>query len=177
MKQLIRVVSLVLKTLLRDNFWTEKRETASRVRGRIERVLHWAKASGFRSGDNPASWDNFRDLLGGRAEKEHFPALPYADLPAFMEQLRQHEGLGHRALELLVLTAARASEAINATWDEIDFAAKVWTIPASRMKSRKPHRIPLSRSAVDLLRSLPRINGFCSLERRAASIALLCSSI
>jgi integrase len=153
-------VALVLKALLKDGFWKEKRETARRVRGRIERVLHWAKASGLRSGDNPARWENLRDILGGKTQQEHHAALPYADLPAFMVKLRQRASVADRALEFIILTATRTSEATNARWDEIDVDAKVWTIPAERMKGRRPHRVPLSPAAIEILLVLPQVGGF-----------------
>jgi integrase len=153
-------VALVLKALLADNFWTEKRETASRVRGRIERVLHWAKARNLRGGDNPATWHNLRDILGGKRQKGHYAALPYALLPAFMDKLRARDGIAARAIEFTILTAARSSEALNATWSEISLQEKVWTIPPERMKSRKVHRVPLSEQAIALLEALPRAGGF-----------------
>jgi integrase len=150
--------ALVLKTLL--PIWETKHETASRVRGRIERVLSWAKTSGFRTGDNPAAWDNFKDILGGKREQVHHAALPYAELPAFMEELRARDGIAARALELIVLTATRRGEALGAKWSEIDFDAKVWTIPAERMKRRKLHRVPLTSQTLGLLRTLPRTGEF-----------------
>jgi integrase len=146
--------ALVLKTLL--PIWTVKHETASRVRGRIERVLAWAKTSGFRTGDNPASWDNFRDLLGGRQEQIHHAALPYAELPAFMAKLRERDGIGANAIEFIILTSARRGEALGATWSEIDFDTATWTIPAERMKGRRQHRVPLAPAAVELLNTLDR---------------------
>ena len=119
--------ALVMKAL--DPIWREKTETASRVRGRIESVLSWATVRGYRTGDNPARWKGHLDhLLPARAKVrkvEHHAALPYADLPAFLVELRTHEGISGRALEFVILTAARTGEAIGAEWDEFDPQARV----------------------------------------------------
>jgi integrase len=153
-------VALVLKALLTNDFWTEKRETASRVRGRIERILHWAKARNLRGGDNPATWHNLRDILGGKRQKEHYAVLPYAQLPAFMKKLRARDGIAARAIEFTILTAARSGEALNATWSEVNLQEKLWTIRPERMKSRKAHRVPLSEQVIALLEALPRTGDF-----------------
>jgi integrase len=146
--------------------WSTKTETASRVRGRIEDVLDWATVNGYRSGDNPAKWTGNLEHALPRPSKvrtvEHHAALPWADVGAFMAKLRQHQGTGPRALEFAILTAARSGEVRLATWDEIDLVHKLWTVPASRMKAGKKHRVPLSDAAVDLLKSLPRHAG-CNL--------------
>jgi integrase len=140
--------------------WKEKPETASRVRGRIEKVLGWASVRGFRSGDNPARWrGHLQELFAAKGKVrpvEHHAALSFTDVPAFMADLRSRNSLSARALEFTVLTAVRTGETIGATWDEIDFAAKVWTIPAARMKAGKAHRVPLSDRAAEILASVPR---------------------
>ena len=143
---------LVLKRI--EPIWTTKPETAGRVRGRIEAVLDWAKARGYRDGENPARWRGHLDKLLPNRRKvrsvRNHPALPYAELPAFMAELRSRQSVSARALEFAILTAARTSEVIGATWPEIDIAAKVWTIPAERMKAGKEHRVPLSERAVEI---------------------------
>lgn len=139
--------------------WTTKQETATRVRGRIERVLDAAKVRGFRSGENPAAWRGNLALLLPKPRngpKRHQPAMPYEELPSFMVRLRERDGLAARALEILIHTAARTSEVVQATWSEFDFEAAVWTIPASRMKAGKAHRVPLTARVVELLEALPR---------------------
>jgi integrase len=153
--------ALVLKVL--EPIWTETPETASRLRGRIERVLAWATVSGYRQGDNPARWvGHLREVLPSKNQLkaiEHHRALPYAEVPAFMAALRKQDGVTARALEFAVLNANRTGEVRYAVWDEIDFAAKVWTVPAARMKGRIEHRIPLSDRALEILRGLPREDG------------------
>jgi integrase len=148
--------ALVRKVL--DPIWTTKPETASRVRGRIESILDWAKASGYRTGENPARWrGHLDDLLPPRSKLcrvEHYSAMPYDDLSVFLIELRQKKGIDARALEFTILTAARVSEAVGARWSEI--SGDVWTIPAERMKGGKAHRVPLSRRAMELLEALPR---------------------
>ncbi|MFZ2336377.1 MAG: integrase arm-type DNA-binding domain-containing protein [Sideroxyarcus sp.] len=143
--------------------WHAKNETASRLRGRIESVLDWAKVSKYREGENPAAWQgNLKHALPapGKVQKvEHHAALPYVELGAFMAELRKREGMSARALEFAILTAARSGEVRGATWTEIDLQAKTWTIPASRMKAEKEHEVPLSDAAVKLLKALPRIVG------------------
>ncbi len=152
---------LVLKIL--EPIWVAKTETASRLRGRIQSVLDFATARGYRSGDNPARWrGHLKELLpapGRVARVEHHAALPWQEVGAFMAELRRQAGMGARALELAILTAARSGEVRGATWAEVDLSAAVWTISASRMKAGKEHRIPLSAEAVALLRTLPRIEG------------------
>ncbi len=138
-----------------------KPETAARVRGRIETVLIAATMRGLRSGGNPARWKgHLAELLPGRGEiatVKHHAALPYAELPAFFLRLRAADGLGARALELAILTAARTNEVLGATWTEVDMQAAVWTVPAARMKSGREHRVPLSSAVVTLLRKLATI--------------------
>lgn len=148
--------ALVMKCL--EPIWTAKTETASRVRGRIESVLAWATVRKFRTGDNPAAWRNHLDQLLPKRSKvqkvEHRAALPHADIPQFMTKLRLCQGLSARALELQILTATRPGEAVGAKWEEFDVPAAMWIIPAERMKAGKEHRVPLSQTAVGLLRSL-----------------------
>jgi len=149
-------VEAVLKVL--EPIWTTKTETATRVRQRIETVLDWAAARGYRSGMNPASLKgNLAQLLPRAAkirQRSHHPALPFGEINAFIAALRTHPGISAIALEFLILTAARTGEVINATWDEVDLKAKVWTIPASRMKAKREHRVPLCRRAVEILTQL-----------------------
>jgi len=138
--------------------WQRVPETASRTRGRLERVLDYAKARGWRSGENPARWRGHLALILPRAEKlrrGHHRALPYADIRNFMGRLQEAKGhLGPRALEFLVLTAARSGEVLGATWGEINLDSALWTIPKERMKAKRPHRVPLSQPALSLLRHL-----------------------
>jgi integrase len=145
--------SLVLKVL--EPIWTAKPETASRVRGRLESILDFAKVRGERDGENPARWRGHLDkLLPAHSkvrEVEHHAALPYAELPAFLASLREQEGIAALAMEFLILTAARTGEGIGALWAEIDLFDKTWTVPAARMKRRREHRVPLSARALAVL--------------------------
>lgn len=147
---------LVTKVL--EPLWTKKPETAARVRGRIEAILDWARAHGYRAGENPARWRGHLDkLLPARSrvqQVKHHAAMPFVELPGFMRALPARDGVAPRALEFLILTGARTGEVIGATWSEIDLDAKVWTIPAERMKSNREHRVPLSDRAVNLLQDL-----------------------
>ncbi|MFA6265955.1 MAG: integrase arm-type DNA-binding domain-containing protein [Pseudolabrys sp.] len=139
--------------------WTTRPETASRLRGRIEAVLAAATARGFRSGANPAQWrHHLATILPRRsnASRGHFAALPYADVAAFMEALRARDDISARALELVILTAARTSELRLAQWREFDLDAKLWIVPADRMKAGREHRVPLSTDAVAVLTGLQR---------------------
>jgi integrase len=147
----------VLKVL--TPIWQEKRETATRLRGRIERVLDFAKVKGWRQGDNPARWEGHlkATLPSGGRNKGNHAALAYADASAFMARLREQGGIAALALEFTILTAARTGETIGATWGEIDIETGVWTIPAGRMKVGKEHRVPLGTRAVAVLKSLPRL--------------------
>jgi integrase len=152
-------VGLVMKAI--EPIWTTKPETASRVRGRIESVLDWAKARGYRQGENPARWRGHLDhLLPARSKIRrvtHHPALPYAELPAFMAALRAQEGFAARALEFAILTAARTGEVIGARWDEINIAGRLWTVSAERMKAGKEHRLPLSDAALAIVEQMASI--------------------
>jgi integrase len=143
-------------------FWLSRSVTADRVRTRIKLILDWAKVRGYRTGDNPASGELIKQALPkptNVAPVRHHAALPYQQIPQFIQTLRQRAGVGPRALEFLILTAARAGEVLGATWDEVDEANKVWTISAERMKASKEHRVPLSDPALALLRGLPREHG------------------
>lgn len=142
--------------------WSTKTETASRLRGRVEKVLDWAQVAGHRSGDNPARWQsNLEAMLPKRgkiATGDNQPALSLADAPRWFAELQLREGVSARALEFLVLTAARSGEVRGAVWSEIDLITKIWTIPASRMKAGKEHRVTLTDEAVALLKRMPRLN-------------------
>ena len=147
---------LVLKVL--EPIWATKTETASRLRGRIEAVLNWAKAREMRTGENPAQWRGHLDhLLPARSKVRrvvHHPAMPYRDVPAFMARLRRREGITPRALDFTILTAARTSEALGARFIEFDLKARLWTVPAERMKAGKEHRVPLSARALAIVKEM-----------------------
>ena len=151
-------VGMVMKVL--DPIWRTKPETASRVRGRIEAILGWAAVRGYRSGDNPARWkghlENPLPKKGNVRRIEHHAALPYTEIADFMSVLRERAIISARALEFLILTAARSGEVLDAHWSEIDLEARLWTVPAARMKARHEHRVPLSEAAVSILSALPR---------------------
>jgi integrase len=146
----------VLKVL--EPIWAEKHETATRIRERLEIVLDWARARGLQEGENPARWRGHLDTLLAQPavvkKVRHHPALPYVEIGAFMADLRKQEGLAARALELVIYTATRTSETLNAEWREFDLDRGIWTIPAERIKAGKEHRIPLSPPALTLLRAL-----------------------
>jgi len=155
--------ALVLRVL--QPIWQTKNETASRLRGRIEKILDWAKVQGYRTGDNPAAWKGHLEALlpaPGKVQKiEHHPALPWLQIAAFMRDLRAMPGSAALATELIILTACRTSEALNATWAEFDLEAALWTIPAERMKSAKEHFVPLSAAALSVLKQAKgESNGF-----------------
>jgi integrase len=136
--------------------WNEKRETARRVRGRIERVLDAAKATGLRTGENPARWrGHLKSLLPDQKKPvKHHAALPFADVPSFIARLRKRDALSARALEFLILTCTRSSEGRGALWTEIDMVARLWILPPERMKESKEHRVPLSDAAMAILEPL-----------------------
>jgi integrase len=140
--------------------WTAKAETASRVRGRIEKVLDAAKAKGFRDGENPARWRGHLDHLLPRPSKltrGHHAAMPYENVAAFLVELRKRQSGAALALELCILTAARSGEILGMPWSEIDLEAKIWTVPATRMKAGREHRVPLSSRTVAILRQLKQV--------------------
>jgi integrase len=145
--------AMVMKVI--EPLWSTKTETAGRVRARIETVLDWAKARGYRIGENPARWRGHLDQLLPKKSKvrkvRHHPALPHDELGAFMQDLRTRAGAAAAALEFLILTVGRTNEVIGARWPEIDAKGKVWTVPAERMKADREHRVPLSAPALALL--------------------------
>ncbi len=135
--------------------WSDKPETASRVRQRIEAVIDYATALGIRSGDNPARWRGHLDHLLPKPTKvravKHHPALPHAEISAFMSELSARTGVASRALGFTILTAARSGETRGMTWGEVNMENCIWSIPGSRMKAGKDHRVPLSADAIALL--------------------------
>ncbi len=149
-------VGLVMRVL--EPIWMKKAETASRVRGRIEAILDWAKVRGYRTGENPATWKgNLDHLLPARSKVrrvKHHAALPYAEVGDFIKELREQQGTAARAFEFTILTAVRTGETLGATWAEVDLESKTWTIPAERMKADKVHRVPLSERAVNILKAV-----------------------
>jgi integrase len=154
-----------------EPLWTTKTETASRLRGRLESILDWATARNYRTGENPARWRGHLDkLLPARAKVapvNHHDALPYAELPAFMAQLRGQAGVAAQCLELTILTAARTGEAIGARWSEIDLDARTWKVPAERTKGGKEHTVPLSDRALEVLAAVPRSGDYVFENGRA----------
>lgn len=166
-----------------EPIWSAKPETASRVRGRIESVLDWATARGYRQGENPARWRGHIDKLLPRRSKvatvKHHAALPYTEIATFMTKLRAQTSISAKALEFVILTVARTSEAIGATWGEINFRDAEWVVPAKRMKAKKEHRVPLSDAAMDILKTMASVrqNDFIfpgtKPQRPLSSMALL----
>ena len=146
--------------------WLIKLETASRLRGRIEKVLDFAISREYRSAPNPAKWQNNLASVLASPEKAktvtHFAALPWKEIGDFMVDLRTQKGVAARALEFAILTAARSGEVRGATWAEIDLQSKTWTVPGSKMKAGVEHRVPLANAVVELLRQMPRIES-CDL--------------
>ena len=142
---------LVLKVL--QPIWNEKNDTARKLRGRMERVLDYAKSMGYRTGENPAAMKgNLEFSLAKKPQKVvHQPSLHWKELSVFIVELRSKDVISRLALEFLILTATRTSEVINAQWDEIDLKEKIWIIPANRMKAAKEHAVPLSDSAIKVL--------------------------
>jgi integrase len=149
---------LILRVL--EPLWTEKTSTAARIRTRLESILDWATVRGYRTGENPARWKgNLEHLLAKKSKIvhiEHYPALPYTDIGAFMTELRARPGLPAKAAEFVILTAVRAGEVTGATWSEIDLKSRVWVIPSERMKAGREHRVPLSDAALAILEAVPR---------------------
>lgn len=163
--------------------WRRTPETASRLRGRIERVMDAARAKGLRIGENPARWRGHLDVLlpkNKRLARGHHAAMPVAGLAAFMARLRERPAVAARALEFTILTAARTGEALNARWSEIDLEAAVWVVPAERMKARVEHRVPLSPAAVAVLRQVRPLLGAAKdgwvfpNHRRTAPLSQMC---
>ncbi|MCP5361450.1 MAG: tyrosine-type recombinase/integrase [Hyphomicrobiales bacterium] len=168
-------VGLVLKVL--EPIWKTKTETADRLRGRIEAILDWASSREYRTGDNPARWrGKLQNLLPARSkiqQVKHHPALPYDDISEFVAALELQEGLAAEALKMVILTATRTSETINAKWDEFDLKNKLWVIPANRIKTGKEHRVPLSESVLKILKELheKRINDHVFPSRNGKSLS------
>jgi len=151
----------VLKIL--SPIWTTKTETAKRVQGRVENILDFAAARKWRDPLNPARWRGHLDKLLPRPTRvkkvTHHPAMPYQEVPAFMLELGGMDSVSALALRFLILTACRTGEVLGAQWSEIDLEAAIWTVPASRMKAKREHRVPLSGAALTVLEALPRIVG------------------
>jgi integrase len=152
----------VLRVL--EPIWATKNETASKLRQRVQAVLDWATVRGHRIGENPARWrGHLENVLPPPAQVQrtvHHPAMKFEDLPGFMPELRARHGIAPRALELMILTATRTNEIIEAVWSEVDLKHRVWTIPAARMrKTGRAHRVPLSDRAVEILQEVPREDG------------------
>ncbi len=160
---IIRDVSQAHVMQILEPIWSIKTETAVRLRGRLEKILDWATVSGYRTGDNPARWKGHLDTLLASPKKiakiEHFSALSFIQLGAFMVELRKIEGMSARALEFSIVCASRSGEVRGASWSEIDLNKSVWTIPADRMKMKVEHRVPLTDEAIALLKAIPRIGG------------------
>ncbi|WP_288901628.1 site-specific integrase [uncultured Sneathiella sp.] len=143
--------------------WTTKTETAKRVQARIENILDFAAAHKYRDRANPARWRGHLDMLLPKPSKvrtvKHHPAMPYMEVPAFMEELSKNSSVSALALRFLILTATRTNEVLKAQWSEIDLVGAVWTIPSDRMKARREHRVPLTDIVISDLASLPRLDG------------------
>ena len=138
-------------------FWNDKPETASRLRGRIERVLDAAKARGLRNGENPARWRGHLDQLLPKRQRlirGHHAAMASADVPAFITDLQARQATAALALEFTILTAARSGEVLGARWEEFDLELAIWTVPAKRMKAGREHRVPLSRRALKIVKAM-----------------------
>lgn len=158
---LVRDIELPNVLQVLEPIWNTKTETASRLRGRIEAVLDWARVHGYRSGHNPAEWKGTLDKVLPAPQKvnktRHQPALPIDETAAFMKRVNTVEGLGARALEFAILTASRSEMVRGARWPELNLENGVWTVPAERMKTKKQHRVPLSKQALESLKKLPRM--------------------
>ncbi|MSO89892.1 MAG: site-specific integrase [Rhodospirillaceae bacterium] len=154
----VQSVDLALVTKVLEPIWTKKTETATRVRQRIEAVLDWAGARGYRSAENPARWRGLLNKLLPKPSKVravvHHAAMPYSEIGDFMIGLRKHDSVTEAALEFAILTAARSGEVTEALWPEVDLNGELWTIGANRMKAKKEHRVPLSPAAVAVLKRM-----------------------
>lgn len=162
-KILVKHVDLAHVLEILRPIWSTKTETAARLRGRIDNIMDWAVAHGYRTEPSPARWKGHLDKLLPRPSKvvavEHHAAIDYRQIGVFVARLRKMDGMAARALEFAILTAARSGEVRGATWQELDIGAAVWLVPGCRMKAGVEHRVPLSVQATDLLRSLPREAG------------------
>ncbi len=159
-----RVSTITTDDVLRvlTPIWSTKAETASRVRGRIERVLDYCKVKGWRSGENPAAWrGHLKNVLPARQKltRGHHAAMPYDDVPAFVQRLRGSDAMAARALEFAILNASRSGEVIGARWSEIDLKQALWIVPKERMKAGREHRVPLAPRSVELLEALREASG------------------
>lgn len=155
--------------------WNTKKETASRVRNRIEIVLNAAKARKLRTGENVAAWRGHLELLLAKhkgSDVKHHPALPWPQIGAFWKALEKDQGISAQALQLTILTGLRTSEILGANWSEFDLAAAVWSVPASRMKTKKDHRVPLSSTALELLAKIPKVSSGLLFEGRTEGKAV-----
>ena len=159
--------------------WNEKQQTANRLRNRCELVLNAAKARKLREGENVAVWRGHLELLLGKPSPavNHHPALQVNDVAAFYQELLSSNDTSAKALQLIILAAVRASEALNADWSEFDLVNKVWTIPAERMKARKEHRVPLSGAVIKLLQEIPRVESGLLFEGRCSGKAMGSSAL
>lgn len=159
----VRDVTLAHVLKIIEPIWETTTETASRLRGRIESVLDWATVRGYREGDNPARWRGHLDKIlaapGKVTKVDHHRALDVDAVPGFISAVREQDGMGARALEFAILTAARSGEVRGATWAEIDLQERIWIVGGERMKAGKEHRVPLSPAAIKLLEKLPHIEG------------------
>src|SRR5262249_6063380 len=164
---------LIMKVL--RPIWGRIPDSASRLRGRIESILHWAPVSGCREGPNPAAWRGHLEHLLAAPHKvkprEHMAAMPYPAVPALVAQLRAEPGTFARALELLILVAARAGEVRGAVWSEFDLDHAVWEIPGRRMKAGRPHRLPVSSRSIEILSAMPREGDFVFPGRAGGMMA------
>ena len=160
-----RVDTIVTEDILKilSSIWTTKTETAKRVQKRVENILDFAAAHQYRDPLNPARWQGHLDKLLPKPSQvrkvNHLPAMPYPKVPIFMEELSRNRSVSALALRFLILTATRTSEVLKAQWSEIDLPASIWTLPASRMKAQREHRVPLSDAALEILEGLHRIEG------------------
>jgi integrase len=147
--------ALVVKAL--GNVWQSAPETGARLRGRIEAILDWATVSGYRTGDNPARWSGHLEYLLAAPRKrriEHLAAMPWRDVPSFMQKLRGTDSVAARALEFAILTAARTGEVRGAVWNEVDLDSAVWSLPGERTKSGREHRVALSPRCMQILKEV-----------------------
>lgn len=174
----MHVKSIGVKEVLSviETDWATKNETMNRIRNRIERILDWAKVRGYRDGDNPAVWRGNLDQALPKPSKvanvESHKGVPIDDMYEFLKKLKLEFGMGARCLEFVIFTACRSGEARGALWSEIDLANKVWKIPASRMKSKREHRVPLNDSAISLLKSIPKIANIDLVFPNASNLPL-----
>jgi integrase len=178
----VRLINTALVLQVLEPIWKTKTETATRLRERIERVLAWAATKGYREGENPARWSGHLEELLPKPSKlkqvKHHPSLPYMQIGAFLRLLRLEKGVAAQALEFTILTASRTGEVRFAKWDEIDLAAKVWVIPAARMKTSREHRVPLVDETIAILERMKGLDTFwvfpsARLDKPMSNMAML----